>query len=231
MSIVASSALSTSTSAGDSFSSTSATSFCAAVRCTNSCRTVFRGLSLFWAACSCCCSFPSSETACAFADSLSNLLQLACLAFRNILASPMAFCASCAACSVCVTACLTSSRSSPAASIISEVIAAFSTASSAVFVFCTASGRSSDKACWSRSSEAFCFIAAVALALEARSFASSVLTRPCAPRMTVPMVANCRACSPPEPRCASMILFMDSLSLRRCGWSRSSAAWMPSEEL
>mmetsp|Transcript_23034 Transcript_23034/g.66119 ORF Transcript_23034/g.66119 Transcript_23034/m.66119 type:complete len:874 (-) Transcript_23034:1251-3872(-) len=94
ISMVASSARSTSTSAGDNFSKVSCTNFCAAVLWTNSCRTFLRGFSLFAAACNCCCNFPSSVTALCLTVSLSKRRQLACFALRKIRASPMAFCAS-----------------------------------------------------------------------------------------------------------------------------------------
>mmetsp|Transcript_117126 Transcript_117126/g.377980 ORF Transcript_117126/g.377980 Transcript_117126/m.377980 type:complete len:555 (-) Transcript_117126:426-2090(-) len=88
---VASSALSTSTSAGESFSSTSCTSFCAAVRFTKSCRTLFSGFSLFCASWRFVWSLPSSVAASCFTLSLSKRLELASLALRYILASPMDF--------------------------------------------------------------------------------------------------------------------------------------------
>mmetsp|Transcript_54837 Transcript_54837/g.141279 ORF Transcript_54837/g.141279 Transcript_54837/m.141279 type:complete len:329 (+) Transcript_54837:4131-5117(+) len=69
--VVISSALSTSTSAGESFSVTSCTSFCAAARWTKSCRAFFRGFSLVCASCSCACSLPSSVAACSRAFALS----------------------------------------------------------------------------------------------------------------------------------------------------------------
>mmetsp|Transcript_102600 Transcript_102600/g.313755 ORF Transcript_102600/g.313755 Transcript_102600/m.313755 type:complete len:734 (-) Transcript_102600:1197-3398(-) len=80
--IVASSARSTSTSAGESLSRVSAMSFCAAVRWTKSCRTVFNGLSLLCACCSWVCNLPRSVAACCFTASLSRRRQLACFALR-----------------------------------------------------------------------------------------------------------------------------------------------------
>mmetsp|Transcript_14707 Transcript_14707/g.24135 ORF Transcript_14707/g.24135 Transcript_14707/m.24135 type:complete len:288 (+) Transcript_14707:322-1185(+) len=138
--VVASSALSTSTSAGVSFVFNSSTSFFAAALCMKSWRAVFKGVSFVCAACSCCSNLPNSSVAAARIFSLSNLLALANFELRKILASPIAVCASLADFSVSSTACLTSSKSSPPEVIISAVMAAFSTASSATFVFWTASG-------------------------------------------------------------------------------------------
>mmetsp|Transcript_132605 Transcript_132605/g.369692 ORF Transcript_132605/g.369692 Transcript_132605/m.369692 type:complete len:222 (-) Transcript_132605:1245-1910(-) len=79
---VASSALSQSTSAGLSCARMSSTIFLVACRWRKSCRTVFNGLSLFCASCSCCCNLLSSAAACCLILSLSKRLALACLAFR-----------------------------------------------------------------------------------------------------------------------------------------------------
>mmetsp|Transcript_98282 Transcript_98282/g.277917 ORF Transcript_98282/g.277917 Transcript_98282/m.277917 type:complete len:478 (+) Transcript_98282:3754-5187(+) len=139
--MLASSARSTSTSAGDNLSKTSAINFCAAARRRKSCRTVLSGFNLDWTSCNFVWNFASSFPVCCLADSLSYRRVLACFALRKMRASPIAFCASWTACSVCVTACFISSMSSLAAVIISEVMMAFSTQSSARLAFASASGR------------------------------------------------------------------------------------------
>mmetsp|Transcript_112809 Transcript_112809/g.329651 ORF Transcript_112809/g.329651 Transcript_112809/m.329651 type:complete len:226 (+) Transcript_112809:3523-4200(+) len=80
--LLASSALSTSSSAGVSSSRMSSTTFFAAWRCMKSWRADFKGLSLFWASCSCCWSLASSVAAMVRILSLSNRFTAACFAFR-----------------------------------------------------------------------------------------------------------------------------------------------------
>mmetsp|Transcript_49093 Transcript_49093/g.131380 ORF Transcript_49093/g.131380 Transcript_49093/m.131380 type:complete len:222 (+) Transcript_49093:3084-3749(+) len=80
--LLASSARSHSSSDGVSISRISSTTLFAAWRCMKSWRTVFNGLSLFCASCSCCCSFASSVAAMVRTLSLSKRFTAACLAFK-----------------------------------------------------------------------------------------------------------------------------------------------------
>mmetsp|Transcript_122013 Transcript_122013/g.304482 ORF Transcript_122013/g.304482 Transcript_122013/m.304482 type:complete len:542 (+) Transcript_122013:3675-5300(+) len=224
---VASSALSHSTSAGVSFSITSATICCAVWRCSKSWRTVFRGLSLFCASWSCIWSFVRPWTDCSFTFADSKLRAMPCLVFKKIRASPIAICAALVAASVSPTAFLTSSRLSPPAWIISEVITAFSTRSSAVFAFSWHSGSIAWKTFVSFSSAALAFSSCSAFTLAPRSFVSSWPT--CAWRFltAVPSCKNCLDASPTDVRWASMTFFRASLRAAGCGVNISSAAFNP----
>mmetsp|Transcript_31835 Transcript_31835/g.69634 ORF Transcript_31835/g.69634 Transcript_31835/m.69634 type:complete len:296 (-) Transcript_31835:228-1115(-) len=222
--LLASSARSTSSSAGVSFSMTSAEAFRAACRWRKSWRTVLRGFSFVCASCSKFCSLLRSVFALARPPSLSKRRVLACLALRKMRASPMAFCASCTACSVCETADFTSSVSSPAAVIISAVMTAFSTQSSAKFVFCSASGMISCRAARSFTSTSFILAECSAFARAFRIFVNSLFTPVCIARIWEPICAICLAPSPETPRCASINFFSASFSVETCGANTGSAA-------
>mmetsp|Transcript_63313 Transcript_63313/g.176125 ORF Transcript_63313/g.176125 Transcript_63313/m.176125 type:complete len:348 (-) Transcript_63313:463-1506(-) len=230
--MAASSARSTSTSEGVSLSSSSATSLCAADLCIYSFRTPLRGSSFLCASWSCVDNLANSLVAWLRAASLSKRLKAACFALMKMRASPSAFCASETACSVCMTACLTSVISSPAAAIISEVITAFSTESSARSVFDWASGRISLlKTVISFTSASRCFEVTSTLVFAARTLASSEFTDCCAVLSCAIAMFIRFATSGVVPRCFSTLLFIVALSAVTWGASNCSACFNSSGSL
>mmetsp|Transcript_123101 Transcript_123101/g.383243 ORF Transcript_123101/g.383243 Transcript_123101/m.383243 type:complete len:243 (+) Transcript_123101:126-854(+) len=139
-------------------------------------------------------------------------------------ASPMADCAAFAAISVWVTACCTSSRLSPPAAIISEVMAAFSTASSAVLALSVASGIISWKSFVSFCSASRDLASCSTFWQVARSFASSPLT---APFVALTCAASCekiRCASGPEAACCTSATFFCSSPMGPAWGARSCSA-------
>mmetsp|Transcript_45724 Transcript_45724/g.106136 ORF Transcript_45724/g.106136 Transcript_45724/m.106136 type:complete len:262 (+) Transcript_45724:2928-3713(+) len=155
-----SSALSTSTSAGASFSYISWAAISAACFCANSCFTAFKGVSFLLAS----LSLPRNSSI--FADtSLRMLSVFICFTELPSLEAMMpkdsliAFCASIAAFSVSATTCIASSLSS-VCSTCAYVITAFSTMSSAAFVLSTTALRAFSKIALSALSASwFCLVA------------------------------------------------------------------------
>mmetsp|Transcript_35760 Transcript_35760/g.99075 ORF Transcript_35760/g.99075 Transcript_35760/m.99075 type:complete len:328 (+) Transcript_35760:4893-5876(+) len=222
--LLASSALSQSSSAGLSVSRISSTTFLAAWRWMKSWRTVFNGFSLFCASCNCCCSFASSVAAMVLTFSLSNRFTAACFAFKYMRASPMADWAAFVAASVSPTARCTSSRLSPPATIISEVMEAFSTASSALLALSVASGIISWKSLLSLSSASRALASSSTLEREPRIFASSAATAPPVAWTCAPSCAkSCCAGPGAAVRCTSPTFRCSSVSGPACGASSCSA--------
>mmetsp|Transcript_85786 Transcript_85786/g.265594 ORF Transcript_85786/g.265594 Transcript_85786/m.265594 type:complete len:244 (+) Transcript_85786:2224-2955(+) len=142
-------------------------------------------------------------------------------------ASPMADCAAFAERSVSSNDCFTMSKSSPQATIISDVMNVFSTMSSAALVFSNASGRSSSKATVSRSSTAFCFWSCSTFSREFFMLLSSLLTASCKFRMVLLMCWKCLTASPAANRCESCTFLTNSERTGTCGASSCSASRYP----
>mmetsp|Transcript_59208 Transcript_59208/g.171635 ORF Transcript_59208/g.171635 Transcript_59208/m.171635 type:complete len:818 (+) Transcript_59208:2822-5275(+) len=188
---VASSARSHSISTGVNFAMASLTKCCTAWRCWKSWRTVFSGFSLLCASWSCACNLPSSTWARSCTAWHSNCRTRACFALRVTFAWPMAACAALTASSVSATALFTSSTLSPAAWISSEVIAAFSTASSAALHFSCIKGIISSRARESLASAICAFAFCSTWAIAARILPNSAFTCVWAARTAV---ASCKYC-------------------------------------
>mmetsp|Transcript_410 Transcript_410/g.1825 ORF Transcript_410/g.1825 Transcript_410/m.1825 type:complete len:253 (+) Transcript_410:4666-5424(+) len=227
---VASSALSHSISAGVNFSMTSATHLCAVSRCMKSCFTVFSGFNLFCACRSCAWNLLISAMEASRAVGVSNFRTEMFFWFRKTRVALIESCATFTAVSVSSTARFASGKSSPAAWIISEVMIALSTKSSAVLDRSWHSGSISWKAFWSLASAALVFPSCSALTLEARILPSSPATCCWADLRAVPSCANCRAASPLAVLCSSVTLFRASARDSTCGANRPSATFSPSAE-